>query len=81
MSGLRFTFNGSESPGQRVQAVSLATGPPNNVVYEPLHRDKLYRLATSEYLSKGKDGYDALLRAEKVVVNAEDGGILPTILR
>ena len=42
--------------------------------------DKLYKVNTKEYLSLGKDGYDAFLGA-KVLRSGEEAPIIPTTMR
>jgi hypothetical protein len=44
--------------------------------------ERRYTLATKEYISQGKDGYDAFIHEDaKLLVDGEDGPILPTSVR
>ena len=52
VSGLRFTFSPNNPVGSRVGEILV-----NNV---PLDENKIYTLATSEFLVQGGDGYDML---------------------
>lgn len=56
MSGIRFAFDGSHPPGQRVDHASVIVADTG----EPLDPDARYSLATKAYLAEGKDGYDCL---------------------
>lgn len=51
---MRFSFDPSKPPGQRVVAGSVSVGGA------PLSPGATYRLATKEYLADGKDGYNVL---------------------
>eukprot|EP01062_Namystynia_karyoxenos_P081636 TRINITY_DN900_c0_g1_i2.p1 TRINITY_DN900_c0_g1~~TRINITY_DN900_c0_g1_i2.p1 ORF type:complete len:1502 (+),score=505.93 TRINITY_DN900_c0_g1_i2:123-4508(+) len=48
--------------------------------YRPLQPNQKYRLATSDYLARGKDGYAPFAQAKRIV-DCEQGMILPTMLR
>ena len=73
VSGLRYTFDAAKPPGSRVVSVEIPRGTP-------LVDDKLYKVNTKEYLSLGKDGYDAFLGA-KVLRSGEEAPIIPTTMR
>lgn len=73
VSGLRYTFDAAQPPGARVVSVEIPKGTP-------LDAEKLYKVNTKEYLSKGKDGYDAFLGA-KVLRSGEEAPIIPTTMR
>ena len=60
-SKLHFTFDPSKEPGQRVDINDVYIGSKK---VEP---EKLYTVATSDYLANGKDGYDCLKDATQLV--------------
>lgn len=64
VSGLNVEFNTDLAVGQRVVSVNIAG--------KPLQPDKLYRLATVDYLLDGGDGYDALAHGARA---AEPSGV------
>jgi hypothetical protein len=51
VSGLTFSFDPKAKPGTRVHSVALADG-------EPLEADRIYFVATIEFLAFGGDGYN-----------------------
>ena len=73
VSGLSYTFDASRQSGSRVVSVEIPKGTP-------LEDEKLYKVSTKEYLSKGKDGYDVFLNA-KVLRSGEEAPIIPTTMR
>lgn len=50
VSGIKFTFNPSAAPGNRVTSITLSNG-------QPLNPDKFYTLATNDFMAAGGDGY------------------------
>ena len=74
VSGVRFAFDGSKPPGQRVIDGSVMIGE------KPLNLKEHYTLATKAYLALGKDGYGAMVNGTELV-DAEQGPILPNLLR
>ncbi|MBF0347304.1 MAG: 5'-nucleotidase C-terminal domain-containing protein [Magnetococcales bacterium] len=54
VSGLTFSFDPTRTAGQRILAVRVGAAP--------LDSERSYRVATTDYLASGKDGYDALQR-------------------
>lgn len=63
VSGLRFTFDASKLPGQRVTEASVDGKPVKN--------DAKYTLATSDFLvSRGGDGY-TMFKNTKILIPAE----------
>lgn len=74
VSGVTFVFDAEKAPGERIVKDSVKV---HDAI--PLDVDKEYTVVTKEYLSRGKDGYDMLAKCE-VVVDAEDGPILNTIV-
>ncbi len=70
-SGLAVTYDTTKPPGHRVIA-ALAGG-------KPLDPKRVYRLATTDYLAKGGDGYQVLTEA-KVVVDASGGPLLANVV-
>ena len=64
VSGITFAFDPSADPGSRVSEV-MADGAP-------LDLDKLYKVATNDYMLGGGDGYTAL-GGGKVLINTGNG--------
>lgn len=60
-SNLLFSFDPSKEPGQRVDINDVYIGS------KKIEADKLYKVATSDYMANGKDGYDCLLDATTLV--------------
>jgi len=75
VSGLRFSFDPSKDAGSRVVpgSVEMASG-------EPLDLEKEYTVASMEFVTKGKDGYEAFLEG-RVVKDGELLPMLPTLMR
>jgi len=74
VSGIKFFFDPNKEPGERVDRERVFVGGL------PVEMDKEYSLATKEYLSQGKDGYNSFLRG-KILASGEESPFLPTILR
>lgn len=96
VSGIRFEFCGAAAAGERVlpdtvhilQAITATGegGSPSESGFEyvPLDPERMYTLATTGYLSEGRDGYESLSTAldeVTVLVDDEEGGVLPCLLR
>jgi 2',3'-cyclic-nucleotide 2'-phosphodiesterase (5'-nucleotidase family) len=58
VSGMTYTFDSSAKPFSRVGAVKVAG--------KPLRYEKMYSLATSDFLANGGDGYFALKEAARL---------------
>jgi 2',3'-cyclic-nucleotide 2'-phosphodiesterase (5'-nucleotidase family) len=58
VSGMTYTFDSSAKPFSRVGAVKVAG--------KPLRYEKMYSLATSDFLANGGDGYFALKEAPRL---------------
>ncbi|WP_421694726.1 bifunctional metallophosphatase/5'-nucleotidase [Aestuariivirga sp.] len=67
VSGLIFTADLTQPPGQRVSAVTVGG--------RPLDLTATYTLATNDYMAKGGDGYTALVTA-KPLLGARDGKLM-----
>ncbi len=67
VSGASFRFDPRRPPGQRVVEV--------RVNGEPLDPQRLYRVATNDFLLNGGDGYVSLARG-KVLIDPAAGGLL-----
>eukprot|EP01062_Namystynia_karyoxenos_P081643 TRINITY_DN900_c0_g4_i1.p1 TRINITY_DN900_c0_g4~~TRINITY_DN900_c0_g4_i1.p1 ORF type:complete len:1413 (+),score=400.94 TRINITY_DN900_c0_g4_i1:70-4239(+) len=91
VSGLRVEWSPSAQPGSRVRRVLIRSKdrPPGEEEaplrrrsqdYVELRAGDLYRIATSDYLAKGKDGYTGFAQGVRIV-GCEEGMILPTMLR
>lgn len=61
VSGISFAFDPKKPSGQRVEEQFVRIGD------EYLDRKRTYRMATKAYLADGKDGYDCLADAPKLV--------------
>jgi len=73
ISGMRVLFDPSARPLERVRDV-LVNG-------KALLPTKLYKVATTSYLSSGGDGYIPFREDPKYIVEIENGRILPTMVR
>lgn len=71
VSGIAFTFDPKAPSGQRIRDVAVGGAP--------LDPARLYRLATTDYLAAGGDGY-AMLRSARVVVDASGGPLLVNVV-
>ncbi|OAN52213.1 bifunctional metallophosphatase/5'-nucleotidase [Paramagnetospirillum marisnigri] len=71
VSGMAITYDGAKPPGSRVISVRVGA--------KPLEPSRVYRLATSDYLGRGGDGYKSLTEA-KVVVDASGGPLLVNVV-
>ncbi len=67
VSGMSFAFDPSAPAGSRVSEVMVGGAP--------IEMDKLYRVATNDYMLGGGDGYSAL-GGGKVIVNAANGNLM-----
>lgn len=70
VSGLRFVFDPSATPGYRLGPVTVGA--------ELLDRSRTYKLATTDYLAAGGDGYD-MLKSARVLVDAAGGPLLVNV--
>lgn len=61
VSGLKFEFDPSRAAGERVTAVTIAGAP--------LDPNKLYKVATNDFMAAGGDGYD-MLKGAKVMFSS-----------
>ncbi|KAK6503666.1 hypothetical protein TWF481_008669 [Arthrobotrys musiformis] len=79
VSGMRIVYDPDAEPFKRVVSVSMgcAQDPKH---YEPLVKDKLYTMATRDYMQRGKEGNEMMADCE-VIVNSESGLLLSTLLR
>ncbi|KAL8938291.1 MAG: hypothetical protein Q9216_003980 [Gyalolechia sp. 2 TL-2023] len=78
VSGMRFCYDASSSPGSRVRWVEIAG--------QPLEEERVYTVATRGYMGRGKDGFTSLLvKSEgglaEEVVSEENGILISMILR
>ncbi|TAN58765.1 MAG: bifunctional metallophosphatase/5'-nucleotidase, partial [Magnetospirillum sp.] len=71
VSGLSVTYDSTKPVGRRIVAASVAG--------KPLEPKRTYRLATTDYLGGGGDGYEAL-KAATVVVDASGGPLLANVV-
>ncbi|MEO5374218.1 MAG: bifunctional metallophosphatase/5'-nucleotidase [Alphaproteobacteria bacterium] len=71
ISGMTVTYDPKAPPGKRVGTVTIGG--------RPLDRIANYRLATTDYLARGGDGYSALPRA-RVLVDAAGGPLLANVV-
>lgn len=59
VSGLRYTYDAANEPGDRVTEVTVGNAP--------LDLDKTYTVATNDYIYGGGDGYEALTRGNAII--------------
>jgi 2',3'-cyclic-nucleotide 2'-phosphodiesterase (5'-nucleotidase family) len=71
VSGIRFVYDPHQPAGSRVQAATI-----NGAPIDPMAS---YRLATSDYLLKGGDGYTSLSRG-KPLVDTSGGTLMATMV-
>ena len=71
VSGVSFSFNPKAQPGHRISTVMING--------QPLGYDQLYRLATTDYLGAGGDGFDVLKYA-KTLVDSSGGPLLVNVV-
>ncbi|WP_316977155.1 bifunctional metallophosphatase/5'-nucleotidase [Shumkonia mesophila] len=69
VAGMSFVYDAKAPVGRRI--VSAMVGG------EALHEDRIYRVATNEFLAAGGDGYDALANGD-LVVDASAGTYVAT---
>ena len=74
ISGIRFAFKAKNAPGSRIVRDSVIING------QPLDLEREYTCATTHFLSKGKDGYEALSKGRTIVSRVE-ASILPNILQ
>eukprot|EP01065_Artemidia_motanka_P017572 TRINITY_DN2100_c5_g1_i1.p1 TRINITY_DN2100_c5_g1~~TRINITY_DN2100_c5_g1_i1.p1 ORF type:complete len:876 (+),score=253.67 TRINITY_DN2100_c5_g1_i1:176-2803(+) len=78
VSGIKFTFDPRLTAGARVvEALILSRGSGE---WNKIESSKRYRIATSDYLARGNDGYDVFAKGPRVV-DCEQGIILPVLIR
>lgn len=63
VSGMRFTADLNQSAGKRIQHLEIDG--------EPVEAQKVYTLATSDFLAGGGDGYESLRNAEVVAFSQQ----------
>jgi len=71
VSGLSFTYSPQAEAGKRVRRVTIQG--------QELQTERRYRLATSNYLAEGGDGY-AMLKGAKRLINAEAADLLVNVV-
>ena len=67
VSGLAFSFDGREPPGERVTGVTVAG--------TPLEDGRTYTLATNDFLARGGDDY-RVFKAAEVLVDSASGKLM-----
>ena len=67
VSGARIVAEKSKIPGQRITSLTIAGAP--------LDPEKTYRVATNDFIARGKEGYGAFARA-RVIFGARDGRLV-----
>ena len=70
VSGVHFTFDPAAAPGYRLGAVTINGAP--------VALERHYRLATTDYLAAGGDGY-AMLKVARVLVDSSGGPLLVNV--
>ncbi|MBI3446400.1 MAG: 5'-nucleotidase C-terminal domain-containing protein [Magnetospirillum sp.] len=71
VSGIRITYDSTRPAGKRIIDSSMGG--------KPIEPKRLYRLATTDYLAAGGDGYVAF-KAARVVVDASGGPLLANVV-
>ena len=67
VSGMTIVFDPRRPPGRRIQSIRIGRAA--------LHPNRLYRIATNDFLARGSDGYDGFGRA-KSLLPADDSPLL-----
>ncbi|KAL4713020.1 hypothetical protein ACJJTC_014654 [Scirpophaga incertulas] len=67
VSGLRTVFNGSAPVGSRVVSASVRCIDCPVPRYEPLHRDKYYRVVSQSFIGNGGDGFTMISENRRMV--------------
>eukprot|EP01012_Entosiphon_sulcatum_P009724 TRINITY_DN15552_c0_g1_i1.p1 TRINITY_DN15552_c0_g1~~TRINITY_DN15552_c0_g1_i1.p1 ORF type:complete len:817 (-),score=109.54 TRINITY_DN15552_c0_g1_i1:54-2504(-) len=73
VSGIKFAFDPTMNSGNRVKEVQING--------HTLKDNEKYKVATTMYLAKGGDGYQPLKNLLRFVIDEENGGILPSMVR
>lgn len=78
VSGIEFEFDPAKEPDQRVSNVRIGG--------KPVDMEKQYKLATRDYMVRGKDGFTSLMLeghggTAKSIVSDENGMLISMILR
>lgn len=60
VAGLKIVYNIKNPPGKRVQKVEVRCADCEIPFFEPLEKNKIYRIATADYLVNGGDGFTTL---------------------
>lgn len=68
-SGLMYDYDASKPAGSRVGSVTINGSP--------LDQEKLYTIATNDYVAGGGDGY-AMLKASKIIIDKDAGTLMAT---
>jgi 2',3'-cyclic-nucleotide 2'-phosphodiesterase (5'-nucleotidase family) len=71
IAGLQLVYTASQPPGKRIRTVQVGG--------KALDHTATYRVATSDYLLKGGDGYDSLNRG-KVLIDPSGGPLIATTM-
>jgi hypothetical protein len=74
VAGIHIECDVRQPPGRRIVRETAT------IQRQPIHPDKNYRLATTDYIAGGRGGYDVLLEA-KVILNADGGPQLSVLVR
>jgi 2',3'-cyclic-nucleotide 2'-phosphodiesterase (5'-nucleotidase family) len=67
VSGMRIEFDPRRPPGKRILSIRIGGAP--------LNPNRVYRIATNDFLARGSDGYEAFGKA-KALLPAEDSPLL-----
>ena len=78
VSNIEFTFDPSKPPGQRCSVVKIGK--------QPIQPNKIYKLATRDYMVRGKDDFTSLMLegkggTAKSIVSDENGLLVSMILQ
>lgn len=76
VSGLRYTWDGSQEPGSRI--VSVEVWDEESGEYQPLDPNVIYYVATNDYMRNGGDGYSVL--AENAINPYDFGSPLDAVV-
>lgn len=72
VSGMKISYNSNALPGSRVKSVLVNS--------EPINLRKVYKVATSDYLASGGDGYDAFLESRQLEIGSRVAPLLSDVV-
>jgi len=72
ISGARIVVRADKAPGARIETITIGGAP--------LALDRTYRVATIDFLGRGKDGYSAFSRGGTVIGEVDGPALVATVI-